>query len=232
MLVELARQDARLFQLRQQIAALPRRIENLDADRLRVESQLQESDAIYDKVERERRKIEIELQEYRQRRAKSEARQSSLTSTDQYQALLREIEQQEARIDELESALLEAMERSDQAAKRRDADKVRLSAELQRVQARLAQLRNDLEEANSGLAEQRQRRDAAVQQIDPKTRSLYERVLRAKGDAAIALVSGKTCGICNALQPLQVIQELRGQPDRIRTCQVCGRILVWDPEAA
>ncbi|UCE02542.1 MAG: hypothetical protein JSW67_15080 [Candidatus Latescibacterota bacterium] len=229
-LIELAREDARLFQLRGQLAALPKRIDDLDDEKRRVQQQLEECEGVYQKQEKARRKLELELQEVRQRRAKSESRQSSLTSTDQYQALMREIATQDQRIDELESLVLEAMERSEQALVRRDADSVRCQTELKRLEALQVQLRQDLASAHATVEEQSARRDAAVQKVEPRTRSLYERVLRAKKDAAIARVHDRTCGICNALQPPQVIQLLRGEDPTLQTCQVCGRILVWDPD--
>lgn len=231
-LIELAREDAALYQMRQQVAALPQRIRGLDDEKRSVEGQLADAEAVFQKAEKERRKLETELQDVKARRAKSETRLSALTSTDQYQALQREMAQQDSRIDALESSVLEAMERSEQAAKRRDGEARRLQDELQRLSALQEQLKRDLETARAGIEEQSKKRDAAVQRVEARTRSLYERVLRAKGDAAIALVQDRTCGICNALQPPQVIQTLRGPSPALQQCQVCGRILVFDPSAA
>jgi predicted nucleic acid-binding Zn-ribbon protein len=231
-LVELAREDALLFQMRQQVAALPKRISGLDEDKNRLERQLADVEAVFQRTEKERRKLEIELEEFKQKRAKSESRESALTSLGQLEALQREMRQQDARIEELETSVLEAMERSEQATKRRDVETRRLHDEVQRLGALQEQLRRDLQSARASIEEQSKKRDAAVHRVDPRIRSLYERVLRAKGDAAIALVQERTCGICNALQPPQVIQILRGPSPTLQQCQVCGRILVFDPAAA
>ena len=59
-LVELAREDARLFQLRQQVAALPKRITGLDDEKKRAQRQLEECEAVYQKQEKARRKLENE----------------------------------------------------------------------------------------------------------------------------------------------------------------------------
>ena len=230
-LIELAREDALLFQMRQQVATLPKRLDDIESEKKRVEQQIADVDAIFQKSEKERRKLENELQEVKARRAKSETRLSALTSTDQYQALMKEMAQQGTRIDALESSILEAMERSEQAARRRDADTRRLRDELQRLGALHEQLRGDLQKARAGVEEQSKKRDAAIGRVDPRTRTLYERVLGAKRDAAIALIQEQSCGICNARQPPQVIQVLRGPNPTIQQCQVCGRILVWDPAA-
>jgi len=230
-LIELAREDALLFQMRQQVATLPKRLQDIGTEKKQVEQRIADTEAIFQKSEKERRKLENELQEVKARRAKSEARQSLLTSTDQYQALLREMAHQATRIDELESAILEAMERSEQALKRRDSDVRRLKDEMLRLDALEAQLRGDLEKARAGVEEQSKKRDAAISRVDPRVRALYERVLRAKRDAAIALIQEQSCGICNATQPPQVIQVLRGPNPTMQQCQICGRILVWDPAA-
>jgi uncharacterized protein len=228
-LVELAREEARLYQIKQQVASLPRRLQELEASQRGVQRQRDECQAIHQKTERERRKLEVELQETMQQRTKAESRQSSITNTQQYQANVREIENLTIRVGGLESAVLEAIERSDEAAKRRDAEMVRLDAEEQRLEALQQQLQRDLERARAELGPQSAQRDAAVSRLDARTRALYERVLRAKGDAGIALVNERTCGICSALQPLQVIQVLHGTDPALQTCQMCGRILVWDP---
>jgi len=230
-LVALAREDAKLFQLKQQIDSIPGRLADLQRQATRIERDIRDAEAIYEKLEKERRKLENELAEARQRRTKSEARQSVVTSTDQYQALMREMQQLDGRIDELESALLEAMERAEEGSKRRDRDVGRLNDELNRQKALGEQLELDLIQARENVQEQSKRRDAALQQVDDATRRLYDRVLKAKGDAAIGLVSGNSCGICNGTQPPQVIQELRGHA-AFKTCQYCGRILVWDTESS
>lgn len=228
-LVELAREEARLYQLKQQVASLPRRLQELEASQRGVQRQREEAQAIHQKTERERRKLEVELQETQQKRTKAEQRQSSITNTQQYQASVREIESLTSRVGTLESAVLEAIERSDEAAKRRDAEMIRLDAEGQRLEALQQQLQSDLESARAKLGPQSALRDAAVNHLDARTRALYERVLKAKGDAGIALVTDRKCGICSALQPPQFIQMLRGDDPPLQACQICGRILVWDP---
>ena len=154
----------------------------------------------------------------------------TVTSTESLQALEREIQKQDARIDGLESLVLEAMERSSEAGKRRESERVRVEGEARRLDELQLQLQADLEQAKAGIGAQRQKRDGLVAQLEPSTRALYERVLRAKGDAAIALMEERKCGICNALQPPQVVQELRAAANSLHTCQICGRILVADSQ--
>lgn len=227
-LVELARRDARLYGLRQQITNFPRRIQELSAQRSKLELQLREAEGRLQQSESARRKLEGELTEYRQRKAKSESRLASLTSTEQYQALVKEIAGHAARIDELESQILEAMDRSEQVQRQVDAERVRVQQAVGVIEEQQHALQVDLEAAKVNLPEESRARDAFLSQVDAPTRTLYDRILRAKGDAALALVTGQSCGICKAVQPPQVLQVLRQGEGLTRTCQMCGRILVWD----
>jgi predicted nucleic acid-binding Zn-ribbon protein len=230
-LVELARRDARLYGLRQQIANLPRRIQDLGAQRAKLELQFREVEGRLQQSESARRKLEGELTEYRQRKAKSESRLATLTSTEQYQALVKEIATHAAHIDELESQILEAMDRSEQVQRQVDAERVRVQQAVGVLEEQQRSLQADLEAARASLPEDSRARDGFLAQVDAPTRAAYDRILRAKGDAALALVAGQSCGICKAVQPPQVLQALRQGGGATRTCQMCGRILVWDGES-
>lgn len=228
-LVDLARQDAKLYQLRQQIQNLPRRIADLDAEAKRLDRQTREAEGRFEQAESARRKLETELAEFRAKRAKSESRLATLTSTEQYQALVKEMQMQAERIDALESAVLEALERSETVQEQTQAEKARVAQGLQVLRGQQEQLRADLNAATRELPQQTQLRNTAVAALEPTIRPLYERILSAKKDVAVALVDQQTCGICKAIQPPQTLQLLR-QRTGLQACQMCGRILVWSGE--
>jgi predicted nucleic acid-binding Zn-ribbon protein len=226
-LVLLARQDARLFQLRQQVTNLPRRIQELGGERSKLEVQLREAEGRHQQAEAGRRKVENEQLEYKQRRAKSESRLATLTSTEQYQALKKEIESHDDRILKLDDQILAAMERSEETQRALDAERVRVQQAIEVVEEQRRSLLAELEAAKKALPEETRQRETILVDIDPKLRTLYERILKAKGDAGLALVTGSSCGICKAVQPPQMVQVLR-QGGGLHTCQMCGRLLVWD----
>lgn len=230
-LADLARRDARLFALKQQIQNIPRRIAELEAEVNRLETERRDAMARVEQSEAAGRKLENELLEMKQRRTKSEGRLATLTSTEQYQAVVKEIAVHGERIDALESAILEVMERTDEARQRRDAEVARLEQGVQVAQGQIGAYRTELEAARAEMPTATAARDAVVQTLDGPTRGLYERVLGVRRDAGLALVSGNTCGICKAVQPPQVLQLLRAETG-IQTCQMCSRILVWDGSAA
>jgi uncharacterized protein len=226
-LLQLARQDARLYQLRQQIANLPRRLQELGNERLKLQVLLKEAEGRLQQAEAGRRKLETEAAEYRQRKAKSESRLASLTSTEQYQALQKEILLHSEKIDALESQILEAMERCEQVERALAGERTRVQQAVEALDAQQRSLESDLTAAHADLPAASEQRQTFLEQVEPKTRLLYDRILKAKGDAALALVAGQSCGICKAVQPPQVLQMLR-QGVTTQACQMCGRLLVWD----
>ena len=229
-LVQLAREDARLYQIKQQIANLPRRLNDLAKERAVLELQGREAEGRLQNVDSTRRKLEGELSDARAKKAKSEGRLASITSTDQYQALQKEIITMSERVDTLESQVLEALERVEEVQRQRDSEATRVGQAIEAIEAQKRQLNADFEAAKASVVEQNSRREAALVGVESHTRNVYERILKAKGDAALSIVSGTNCGICKAVQPPQFVQQLR-QGAGLQTCQMCGRILVWDAPA-
>jgi predicted nucleic acid-binding Zn-ribbon protein len=226
-LVELAREDARLFQIKQLLANLPRRIQELGKERLTLELQAREAEGRWQNAESARRKLENELSDARAKKAKSESRLAAITSTDQYQALTKEIITMGERIDALESQVLEALERSEETERQRDAEKARVDQGVGALDAQKHSLEADLARARANLEEQTRKREAALVNMSGPLRLVYDRILKSKGDAALAIVNGQTCGICKGVQPPHIVQQLRAASG-VHHCQMCGRILVWD----
>ena len=226
-LVELAREDARLFQIKQLLANLPRRLQELGKERVILELRGREAEGRWQNAESARRKLENELGDARAKKAKSESRLAAITSTDQYQALTKEIITMGERVDALESQVLEAIERSEETERQRDAEKARVDQAVAGLDAQRQSLEADLARAHANLEEQTRKREAALVNMAAPLRSIYDRILKSKGDAALAIVSSQTCGICKAVQPPRIVQQLRSATG-IHHCQMCGRILVWD----
>jgi hypothetical protein len=61
--------------------------------------------------------------------------------------------------------------------------------------------------------------------LSPRTRKLYERILAAKGDSAVANLVEDICQGCHSRVPPQKSHEIR-RNDALITCEVCSRILV------
>ncbi len=98
----------------------------------------------------------------------------------------------------------------------------RLMAELEHPDGRAALKRLGLE--TPGLARLRATREKLLAGLDPRWRSLYERLV-ARYPRPIAAVRAQVCTGCFVTLPPATRARATGEGPPI--CQGCGRILLW-----
>ena len=100
----------------------------------------------------------------------------------------------------------------------------------------MAAARQKAEQVSSKVAGQEPSLRAEVAQLEKKTelrqaeaglpgdtRELYHRIVRQKGEDALAVVENQCCGGCNQQVPLNLCSQIMlGQPVG---CKTCGRLL-------
>ncbi|MFH1923326.1 MAG: hypothetical protein ABIP48_25975 [Planctomycetota bacterium] len=145
------------------------------------------------------------------------------SSNREFQALKDEIAAAEKANEVLEIEVLEAMEKLDQfdervarakaavAKGREEAEKV-----AQDVTQKEPHIRGDIERLKGELA----RYEA---DLPGDFRQFYGRVIRQKGEDALAQVEGEFCSGCNQHVPVNMINDL--MLNRPITCRSCGRLL-------
>jgi predicted nucleic acid-binding Zn-ribbon protein len=148
---------------------------------------------------------------------------NAATSNREYQLLLEQIAADEMANSVLADEILELLEKTDEfqknvadteaalAAARRKAEEVR--AEVAKVEPSLrddvARLEVELRQAEATLPDD--------------IRDLYNRVVRQKGEDALAVIENQCCGGCNQQVPLNYCNMvLLGKPV---ACKTCGRLL-------
>lgn len=148
---------------------------------------------------------------------------NAATSNREYQALLDQIAADEMANSVLTDEILEAMEKADSfhkniagaeaavAAARKKAEEVR--AEVARQEP---SIRADIERLEAEL-----RQSEAT--LPDDARELYVRIVRQKGEDALAVIENQCCGGCNQQVPLNILsQVMLGKPVG---CRTCGRLL-------
>jgi predicted nucleic acid-binding Zn-ribbon protein len=148
---------------------------------------------------------------------------NAAASNREYQAFLEQIAADEMTNSVLTDEILEALEKSDAFAKniaeaeaalaaaRQKTDQVRGEVAVQGplLRADVTRLEDELRQAEGGLPRE--------------TRDLYDRIVRQKGEDALAAVENQCCGGCNQQVPLNLFSQIMlGQPV---SCKTCGRLL-------
>jgi hypothetical protein len=148
---------------------------------------------------------------------------NAVTTNREYQALLDQIAADEMANSVMADEILEALEKVDAFKKNIAEAETTLTA----AQQMLEQVRAEAAQQEPGLKADVARLDAELQQTEATLpgdiRELYQRVVRGKGEDALAMVENQFCNGCNQQIPLNMLnQVMLGQPV---FCKTCGRML-------
>jgi len=156
-----------------------------------------------------------------------EIKRNTAQSNREYQVLNDQIQATRMANDVLADEIIEAFDRTEEYKKR----VVQVEKELDAARQKLEKVQSEV-----GQQEPRLRGDLTHLEAELKTaeaslpieiRELYRRVVRQRGEDALAVVENQSCGGCNQQIPLNTYSLiLTGQPI---FCKTCGRML-YTPE--
>ena len=228
-LMELQQMDSEAKRLRDEMAALPKLVAQLEAKAKATAGQRVVVLDLIAKEEALRRRQESDVKDHQAKIDKIRKQLDAATSTTQVAAFEREIAFAQAAIGKLEDAELESMERSEQLdAQKLVADKAVAEAEAKHKQEReraIATIAAD----KTKLAEVEAARTAQRATIGEDALSTYDRISRAKGTGVAEALLQK-CTACQMMLRPQRWNELRDREiQEMMTCESCGRLLWYDP---
>jgi uncharacterized protein len=148
---------------------------------------------------------------------------NAAASNREYQALLEQIAADEMAESVLEDEILENLEKVDalhQGVAEADSALAAAKQRAEQVRAEVAQheplLRADLARLEAELAQ-------SESTLPDEIRDIYNRIVRGKGEDALAMVENQCCGGCNQQIPLNMLNKIMlGQPV---FCKTCGRLM-------
>ena len=207
----------------QEIQDLQQEIDSLNDQIATTENRVQE-------IRRNRTTIEGEIEAEREMLSAKETRLLETKNNKEYNAVQAEIEQARARIDNLETEDLQFMTEHDELAPKLE----ELNASFKEIQAangaRIDDIQQKFDSIESDIAEHEKKRNEALNGIDKRSLSVYNRLRKGKNGLAVAHVDHVkfACRGCHKQLPPQKVLEVRRARQMI-FCENCGRILVWDP---
>jgi len=218
-----------LADLRERKQRGPRQLRNAEAQVAHCEKHLHEMHEQDKALRIAADKKQLELKTAENKILELKTKLNSATSNKEYQALREQIAAVEAANSVLADEILEQLERVDQFKNqiaeaettlkqtKEKADQVRdkVGQQMPLIEGDIARLENELEESEASLP--------------PQIMELYKRVVRQRGEDALAAMEGQTCSGCYTQIPLNDCNNLLlGQP---MFCRQCGRMLYVPEEA-
>ena len=224
--IELQQLDQKIAELAAQIDALPSQIQTFETQLHEFIHAHEDRKQRLAQNQKERRDLEADIQVIQARISKHKDQLYEVKTNEQYRAMLKEIEGEEAKIRKIEDQLLEEMIEAEQleklireAASRLEAEKARVANEVRQLQT----LRQADVEERERLEKQRQS-DATG--LSAGVLEMYERVRRGRRGQAVAEVREDFCTACNVRLRPQLFNEVRGN-QAVLTCENCSRILYY-----
>jgi predicted nucleic acid-binding Zn-ribbon protein len=223
---KLQAQDHNVVKLERRLAAIPKRLAEIETDLGRLEILLNVERSKLEESRKFKARLEISRQEDEDTVAASKTRLNGIKNARELAAAQREVE----------SARRSAQNRVEEIA---DLDKAIEAAQVRIVQVEesLTQLRGqcsgEVERLNSekatleeAVAKHAQARKAASSRVERSLLSEYERIRGRAGGVAFVPVREQRCGGCKIQVAHRVYVALRAA-DSIPTCESCGRMLYW-----
>jgi uncharacterized protein len=148
---------------------------------------------------------------------------NAATSNREYQLLLEQIAADDMANSVLADEILELLEKSDAFQK----NVVDAEAALAAAKRKTEEVRAEVAKAEPSLRDDVARLEVELRQTEAtlpgEIRDLYNRIVRQKGEDALAIIENQCCGGCNQQIPLNACNMVvLGQPI---SCKTCGRLL-------
>jgi uncharacterized protein len=220
---ELHRLQRTAHNLREEIARAPRQIELQKARVEKSETTSREAHENLKRLKLETHKKETDLKALNQQIDKHQIQLNQASSRKEYDGLKTEIALDQNHIKQIEDEILNLFEESDrQAAELPAADKAIVEAKteaaraIQEIETRKTDLATRLEQVEKEIKE-------VEEQLPVDVRPMYDRLIGARGEDALAAVEGRICLACYTEITAQNYNDLRN--GQFVLCKSCGRIL-------
>ena len=229
-LLQLDEIDREIARLRAEIAALPRRVGEIETKLAGINTEIEKGRKALKELETARRKYESDIQSLQQKISKYRDQMLAVKTNQEYKSLGNEIQFAEQEIRLIEDRILEGMlevENREKQLKGADAEQKRQQADVEKQKS---EARARTEQDQKQLAEWLPQRETLRQAVSANLVHHYDRVLKLRG-SALAEARDQYCQACHVMLRPQVYNDvMSGQ--QILTCDSCYRILYFNPANA
>jgi uncharacterized protein len=212
------------------LARFPEQKHGLEARVTAERARLEAWKARLAEAQRVRRQLEKDIEVAIVEERKFQSQLPAVKKNEEYTALLHEIAGAKSRRSDLETGVLERMDDEQKLEGERAALEQAVKAAEREKAERVGAIEGEEAAERAALGALEARREKQLEGLAPAVRTRYERIRASKGGLAVVAILKGSCGGCFRGQPPQVLQEARRR-DRLLTCEGCGRLLVWPPDA-
>jgi predicted nucleic acid-binding Zn-ribbon protein len=224
--IELQQVDLKIAELTKQIESLPAQIQSLQSGLDEFVHAQEERKKRLGANQHERKDLDGDIKVIQEKIGRHKDQLYQVKTNEQFRAMTKEIEGEEAKVRVIEDNILEKMLEAEELQKVMQEAAARLEGEKARVAAQIARLESEQKADDDDRRSLQARRDQIQDGLSESTRNLYQRLRQAKRGMAVAEARGGLCTACNVLLRPQAYNEVRTN-EVLLTCENCGRIIYY-----
>lgn len=222
-IVEVQQLDQEVADLTTLIDALPRQMQTLQSQLDNFINTHEERKKRLTANQKERKDLEGDIKATQDKITRHRDQLYQVKTNEQYKALLKEIEGEEASIRKIEDKILEKMVESEELQKNVQEAAARLEGEKARVAADIKKLDDERKRKSDEREGVQTRRKELAAGVTESVLDLYDRIRTHRTWPAVAEVRNGLCTACNIQLRPQLYNEVRSS-DTIMVCENCNRI--------
>jgi len=227
-LIALQQVDLRLQELTRQLDQFPGRRREAQQELERARTALSGARELHTDTLKSRKKLELDVQQLKEKIDKHKAQLYEVKSNEAYRALQHEVDEEQKNMTAAEDRVLEAMIGAEEEEKKIKSAEAELARVEQRVAAGLKTLEAEQGVCQKEADELSAQRTALRATLPEDTLVIYDRIARAHGGIALAEARDEVCQVCTIHIRPQTFAEVR-RGDQVHYCESCHRILYYLP---
>lgn len=227
-LINLQEIDRQLFEIEEKKGSLPEQVEKLESQAAIVKSELEDTRSSLDENQKELITIKGTLMDAAEKVKKYQDQLYLVTTNREYDALTNEIETVKSGMVEMEERQLVLETEIEELESTAASSEEQSTAFIEQLEANRDELKEKSDLTDANQIELETQRSELVKNISQRYLRKYERILKARRRAVVAIDRSACIGCHKQLSP-QVVYEIQ-QMDTFIECENCGRILVYIPK--
>lgn len=225
-LINLQKDENEVTQIKSSLSIVPTRLEMLEFKLVEFEKGLQSKKDSLTELQKQYRQYESDVQLNLSRISKSREKLRSVKNNKEYQSILKEIEDIQAKNSMIEDEMIACLDQMDEAENTFQARQSELVMFKQQVAVENIAIEKEAQQGRQRLSELEADIKKISSKVDPELLKKYMLVKEQVKGTAIAPVNDAVCQGCNLNIPPQMYNELQ-RGDRMTLCPHCQRILYW-----
>jgi predicted nucleic acid-binding Zn-ribbon protein len=205
----------------------PLTLERLEGLLKAQEEKKEEEKTRIEELERERIKLEGELEMETERVKRSQLKLLEIKTNKEYQALLKEIEMGKEHNSQREEEIIRMLDEIDRLKADHASTVERAHSEREEIEQEQTRVREQMVIVEQHMTQWHHNREEIVEELDPELVKRYTTLKERRNGIAVVLVRNEGCQGCFVNIPPQLYNEVQKNKEII-VCPNCQRILYWE----